>query len=328
MTSPSGRVAVIGAGMAGLTVARQLEALGWAVTAFEKARGPGGRMSTRRRAEGQFDHGAQYFTARTPEFNAQVQAWADRGVVAPWRAKRARWSPSGFVDVSSDETWWVGVPRMSALTRHLSDGLAIQSATRIVAMERMSGTWMLTSESGETFGPYDWVVLTCPGPQAKALAPPESVVHSRASALSYLPCWAVMTDFQDRLGPPGDGIRMDHETLEWAARDSSKPGRPEGNRWVFHAQPSWSAEHVDRSPEWVASAISDAIERVLGCSAGPVSVHRWLYARVEVSSGPRMCVDDALGLGLCGDGLSGPRVEDAWLSAQALIDAIESMGAP
>lgn len=328
MTSLSGRVAVIGAGMAGLTVTRLLSARGWDVTAFEKARGPGGRMSTRRRSEGQFDHGAQYFTVRTPEFAAQVMAWADLGVVAPWQARQARWGSNGFVEVCSDETWWVGVPRMSALTRHLSEGLAIQSATRVVALERASGVWTLTSESGELFGPYDWVVLTCPGPQAVALTPSESVVHSRASDLSYRPCWAAMIDCQEQSVPAVDAIRMDHPILEWGALDSSKPGRPQGNRWVFHAQPSWSAEHADQSPEWVSSKMAQAIERVLGCSVGPVSVHRWLYARAELISGPRICVDDALGLGLCGDGLSGPRVEDAWLSAKAMIDAIASMGSP
>ena len=38
------RIAIIGAGIAGATAARALADTGHAVTLFEKARGPGGRM--------------------------------------------------------------------------------------------------------------------------------------------------------------------------------------------------------------------------------------------------------------------------------------------
>lgn len=41
-------VAIIGAGMAGLSCARALVQAGVAVELFDKGRGPGGRMSTRR----------------------------------------------------------------------------------------------------------------------------------------------------------------------------------------------------------------------------------------------------------------------------------------
>ena len=59
-------VAVIGAGMAGLAAARTLAAAGHAVQVFDKGRGIGGRLSTRRTDYGAFDHGAQYATVRDP----------------------------------------------------------------------------------------------------------------------------------------------------------------------------------------------------------------------------------------------------------------------
>ena len=58
--------AIIGAGMAGIACADALQAAGHAVAVFDKGRGPGGRMSTRRMETPlgtvAFDHGAQYFT--------------------------------------------------------------------------------------------------------------------------------------------------------------------------------------------------------------------------------------------------------------------------
>ncbi|MBC7939825.1 MAG: FAD-dependent oxidoreductase, partial [Chitinophagaceae bacterium] len=64
---PTSHVAVIGAGVAGAACASSLRQAGMNVTLFEKARGVGGRMATRRArwlgADGQaqdaqFDHGA------------------------------------------------------------------------------------------------------------------------------------------------------------------------------------------------------------------------------------------------------------------------------
>ncbi|EHR39929.1 FAD-dependent oxidoreductase [Alishewanella jeotgali] len=45
-------IAVVGAGIAGLACANRLQQLGKPVQLFDKARGPGGRMTSKRSAEG------------------------------------------------------------------------------------------------------------------------------------------------------------------------------------------------------------------------------------------------------------------------------------
>src|SRR5690349_3573169 len=81
------RVAVIGAGLAGLTLARILTEMGLSVKVFDKGRSPAGRMSTRREDGSGFDHGAQYFTARDEGFQRQVETWVEQGIAAEWRAR-------------------------------------------------------------------------------------------------------------------------------------------------------------------------------------------------------------------------------------------------
>ena len=72
-------VAVIGAGLSGLSCAHALLQAGHTVHLFDKSRGPSGRMSTRRAEDAhgpwQCDHGAQYFTARDAAFRAEVARW-------------------------------------------------------------------------------------------------------------------------------------------------------------------------------------------------------------------------------------------------------------
>ena len=82
------RVAVVGAGISGLICARTLAENGCDVNVYEKSRGVGGRMSTRRVDDTlSFDHGAQYFTARDGRFKRYVESWIDDGLVQPWHGR-------------------------------------------------------------------------------------------------------------------------------------------------------------------------------------------------------------------------------------------------
>ncbi|HQY71364.1 MAG TPA: FAD-dependent oxidoreductase, partial [Pseudomonadales bacterium] len=56
--NPAPRVAIIGAGIAGLSCATHLVQHGCTVSLFDRSRGPAGRMSTRRGEGWQCDHGA------------------------------------------------------------------------------------------------------------------------------------------------------------------------------------------------------------------------------------------------------------------------------
>ena len=62
------QVAIVGAGMAGLAAARALQAQqAWEITVYEKSRGFGGRVASRRRDGYIFDHGAQVIKGPSPK---------------------------------------------------------------------------------------------------------------------------------------------------------------------------------------------------------------------------------------------------------------------
>ena len=64
--------AVIGAGITGITLANLLQKK-VKLTVFEKSRGVGGRMATRRAEPYQFNHGTQYFKIENKEFKDYLQ---------------------------------------------------------------------------------------------------------------------------------------------------------------------------------------------------------------------------------------------------------------
>jgi len=325
-----GSVAVVGAGIAGLACAALLQSSGVRVVVFDKARGPGGRMSTRRLETDRtqtWDHGAQFFTARDPGFAAHVAAWVTAGVVASWTGRVVRWGHEAAPEPSPGERF-VGVPGMSGALAALVDGLTLRLKTRVERLERVPQGHRLIDENGHDLGIFGRVVLAVPGPQAVPLAQASSAVTAAVASLAYAPCWAAMVAFDAPVSAAFDAAFVEERRgspLGFVARDSSKPGRGPGERWVLHAGPAWSAAHLEDTADEVAPALLDALERVTESpspSARSLSAHRWRYA-LPTSMHPARCVYDAAAqLGACGDAFDGARVEGAWLSGRALAQAM------
>ncbi len=299
--------------MAGLACAAKLVQTGHAVSLFDKARGPGGRMSTRRvdtaQGEAAFDHGAQYFTARDPAFMAQVAHWAQDGAAARWPA-------------AGDDAW-VGVPAMNAPLRALAAAHHVRWSTRIEALSRLGNHWLLEGE-GAADERYDTVLLALPGEQAATLLRPiDAAMAAQAEATPSSPCWTVMAAFAARL-PIGVDVLRDDEIIGWAARNSSKPGRSVPESWVLQATPAWSQRHLEDDAEHVLAALLRWFaeqQRIVLPEVLIATAHRWRYAR-SGSAGLGALWNPALALGVCGDWLLGPRVECAWLSGVRLAEAI------
>ena len=143
-------IVVVGAGLSGLVAAHQLQTKGFRVTVVDKARGPGGRMSTRREAVSLFDHGAQYFTARSASFCQSVHEWQKQGLVASWNGKLAVIDEHGLREAGQDTERFIGIPGMSAVCRGLSEQIHdIRFNWKAERMQRTELGWQLIPEHGE-----------------------------------------------------------------------------------------------------------------------------------------------------------------------------------
>ena len=319
------RIAVIGAGVSGLSAARALHAQGHQVRVFEKSRGLGGRAATRRGDGVSFDHGAQYFTARDPIFCSQVQAWCERGAVGRWSARMGRFS-SGRIQSSPDEHQrFVAIPGMSALGGHLGAGLDIHKQTRVAPPERDGGKWVLCSDSGDELGVFDILIVSAPAPQTRELlASVAPRFAEQAASVEYTPTWAVMLTFADAGELDYDGLCFDDGILRWAARNDSKPGRA-GNTWVLHAAPDWSAANLEATAAEAIADLSAAFCAATGMNPSNIragSAHRWLYSLVPSPLDVGAFWDAELQLGVCGDWCNGARIEGAYLSGHAVAGRI------
>ena len=325
----SPRVAVIGAGMSGLVCARALEQHGLTVQVFEKSRGVGGRMATRRTDTGlQFDHGAQYFTARTEVFRQQVDRWCHAGVVAEWGGAIRVVENSRVRQTRGEVTRYVGVPGMNAPCKSLAARLAVRTRTRVAPPQCDESGWRLCDESGEPLGTFDALVVSCPAPQTSDLLAAASGLARIADAAIMEGSWAVLAAFGERVHVQFDGAFVHGSPLSWVARNSSKPGRqPAPETWVLHALPEWSRSRLDAPAKTVIEPLLEAFWQAAGVArTEPVfaAAHRWRFALPTDPLEYPYLIDADLGLGACGDWCSGPRVEGAFLSGTGLAERMLS----
>jgi predicted NAD/FAD-dependent oxidoreductase len=353
--APSGmHFAVIGAGMAGVACARTLLQAGHRVTLFEKSRGFGGRMSSRRTEFGGFDHGAQYFTVRDKRFaRALLTAQA---LVRPWSVSTVRvLDELGHVLASAPpptEPHFVAIPGMSSLVSHWAQPLAhpelygnlksrTLTETRVTHIERDvldPAQWQLRAEDSEggqlVVGGFDRVLLALPHLQAHDLllasghAPH---LRHRLSAVQVAPCWTLMVAYPNamqpglpHLGPQWNAARSTHHRISWLARENSKPGREPIERWTVQASPAWSSKHLEDDAERVKAKLLKGFAEITGIRAAPAHavVHRWRFAQTQTPLGETHIYDPELGIGLCGDWCLGHRVEDAFVSGLELALAV------
>jgi photolyase PhrII len=318
--TPMPQVAVVGGGISGLTCARTLADHGIPVTVFDKGRGPSGRTATRRAEPGlSFDHGAQYFTARRPDFLRFVGAWQEHGIVAEWGGRVVKLVGGAAAD-TSPQPRYVGTPGMSEVAAHLAADLAVRFETRITRVSRFGGAWHVADESGANTGPFDFLVVTLPAPQATELLASHPLAAA-AAAVPMAPCWAVLAAFDRPYEVPWDGAFIHDCPLTWACRNSSKPDRPVGpDCWVLHARPEWSAANLEETPEAVSPRLLDALTAATGVRPPPtvhLSAHRWRYSLGADPADRRALFDPATGLVVCGDWMAGGRIEGAFLAGVA-----------
>jgi predicted NAD/FAD-dependent oxidoreductase len=323
------RVAILGAGIAGIAAARRLVDEGLEVTLFDKGRGPGGRTSVRRADRLQFDHGAQYFTVCDPEFGREVEGWIDRGVVEEWTGRIVAIDAGGTSAPTGPRRRLVGVPGMNAVARHLAQDLRVETGRPVSGLRRGPRGWQVVRGEEET-GFFDAVLVTLPPAQAVPFLKSAPDLAQRARRVRMRPCWAVMAAFAGKIEAGFDGAFVNIGPLSWVARDSSKPGRPDAECWVLHAGTEWSVAHLEDEVVDVERKLLEAFAAVAGLEQLPVPVHldamRWRFAIPDEPLPGRAYLDPVAGIGIAGDWCGGPRVEGAWLSGRELARRLLEAG--
>lgn len=320
------KIAVIGAGLSGLTFASSLNAKA-EVTVFEKSRGIGGRMATRYAEHYEFDHGAQYFTAKGKAFQKFLEPFFEKGIVRNWQPNLVTLSKGGAKQRVSNHPSYVASPRMNALAKEMAADLKLVGNTHIGKVTGSAGAWELIDKEGSSLGVFDEVVFAIPSHQAAVLMPDnfkhlEQIKHAKMDA-----CFSLMLGFENPLELEFDGAFVEGSSIGWISVNSSKPGRPQGFSMMVQSENRWAEAHVDEDKDKVHAMLLEEASSLLNqdlSSAEHQVLHRWLYASTSVAAGENFFHDEKNQLACIGDWCIKGRVEAAFDSGYRLAEKIAS----
>ena len=307
---------IVGAGMAGLSAARVLQRQGWRVQVADKGRNVGGRMATRRQGPMAFDHGAQFFTVRSPEFRREMEQWLAEGWAAKW-----------FGDPGHER--YRGSNGMNSLAAHLGERIEIRLGVTVRNITPAGGGWAALSAESEPFY-ADAVIITAPVPQTAAILDGllTRETQTELARINYDPCLALLAPLTRPSDVPEPGyVRLDGDGAGCLAviSDNTKKGISNGPAAVtIHSTADFARAHWNSAPEAAAALMLEAARPYLGQPATGWQLHRWRYSQ-PATPYPSPCLAVEAGtapLVLAGDALGGPRVEGAYLSGLAAAQRI------
>ena len=319
-------VAIIGAGLAGLTCGTALQGLVPNLRIFEKSVFPGGRVSRFRAGEYEFNHGAQFFTVNNPLFWNIVSAWQTDGIVRPWDGWTVELQKGQIINSDLATQRFVGVPCMQTIAWHLAQRCDLVTSANISELEpQREGGWRIFNERGDYQGAYDIVIIATAAHQVAELCRSVPEIGKQADSVDMTACWSGMLAFDQRLNIPYDAAFVLDSPLSWISRYQYATSETGADCWVLHASPEWSQKYAASFRGRVMHALLDAFwEATDLVPQKPVSssVHCWKHALPINPISEDSLFVESRAIGACGDWCTAPRIEGAVLSGFSMADRV------
>lgn len=264
-------IVIIGAGMSGLIAANTLLKKGYDnVLVVDKGRSVGGRMATRRIAEGKADHGAQFFTVRTGEFQRLVDGWLREGIVEHW--------------FGEDYPRYKSVDGMNALAKRIAKDVSVQLNTRVEKIVETDAGYELVTSNGNVIA-ASGVIITSPAPQTNEILTSGNVeVRSEAMMkiedILFFPCLVGLFHLKSPSYLPVSG-HVDTDLPEGVLRvvDHQKKGVSEAVTVSVYMTNEWSKKHFEDTDEEVLEKIENSVRNLIDKDAiESVQLKKWRYA--------------------------------------------------
>lgn len=340
-------LAIIGAGVSGLSAAFQLKQANIEAQVFEKSRGFSGRAASRSRKGCRYDYGANYFKPDSDEVARLVFQSLPTDDLSPVPGDISVFDEDGNISPGDPkqnaQAKWNYRSGISTLGKLIvqSGQLDVTRETRITSLARLDSQWWVNDEKGREHGPFDAVLLTAPGPQTVELLtsveefPPVPAIARELSKAEYYCQFAVALHFSEPIKMPGDSYALINTDrghgLAWISHENRKCGRIPDGESILMAQlsPEWSEAHYDDDPDSIINYAWKFASDLLPDSLPRPDwgdTQRWRFAHPHTAADPAVLQSgQEMGLFFAGDALVGKgrvtRAMETGLQAATAIEA-------
>ena len=315
---------VLGSGVAGSTIANLLSKK-YSVHVFDKARGSGGRSSNKKFKKNlSFDHGVQYISPKSKKFIKFTQKLLKKKIFKSWNGNHLDFT----FEKKINNVKYIGTKGNNALIKYQLKGIKQFFTSQIIKIEYKKYFWKITLNDKSSHQ-FKALILTCPFPQLKKIA--RNYLDKKISNLKVQmqPNITVMVAFKNQKNIPISSIKFDDETLAWAANENSKKRfKSNFNLWTLQASLKWSKKTINKykNNNSIMNQLISRFIKLTGFEKNKVihkKIHGWKYSYNYKKTPLLSSWNKKNQLGICGDWFSGPKVENAWLSADDLAKKIK-----
>tara|TARA_B100000963_G_scaffold183012_1_gene159098 strand:- start:478 stop:1440 length:963 start_codon:yes stop_codon:yes gene_type:complete len=315
---------IIGSGIAGSTIANHLSKK-YSVHVFDKARGPGGRSSNKKfRQNLSFDHGVQYISPKSKSFTKYLKRLHKKKLLKTW--------DNNHLDFTFEKKFlskkYIGRKANNDLVKYNLRNIKQSFNSPIEKINFNKYFWevYLKDKSKQQFKS---IIITCPFPQLKKLA--KNYLDKKVLKLKVQmqPNITVMIALKNQKTLPISSMKFSDDILAWAANENSKKRfRSNINLWTLQATLKWSKKTINKykNDKSIMEQLIARFVRLTGFEKNKIifkRIHGWKYS-YNYEKTPYLSIwDKKNNLGICGDWFNGPKVENAWLSANDLARKIK-----
>ena len=315
---------VLGSGVAGSTIANLLSKK-YSVHVFDKARGPGGRSSNKRLKKNlSFDHGAQYISPKSKKFTKLIKKLSKKKILKNWDGNHLDFTFKNKQSISK----YIGLKANNALSKYFLKGIKVSFASQIKKIKYNKYFWEIVTNDNSKYQ-FKGLILTCPFPQLKKIA--KKYLEKKVSVLKIQmqPNITVMVAFKNQKELPISSIKFDDDILAWAANENSKKRfKSNLNLWTLQASLEWSKKTINKykNDKKIINQLIARFIQLTGLEKNKIihkKIHGWKYSYNYEKTPLLSSWNKKYQLGICADWFGGPKVENAWLSANDLAKKIK-----
>ncbi len=272
---------VIGSGLSGLTIANILSKNGLKTIVVDKGHKAGGRMShgvmNRSKVElndYEYDHGAQFFTARSDEFKKEVDVWLENKWIKKWC--------NGF---SKNDGYprYIGIDGMHSLPLKLSEKLNVFQKTTIKTLKLLKHDWFLEGADNINFS-SKYLIMTPPLPQTIKLLAKHIYLFDKKflkeiNNINYDKCISLMMSIKKETNIKFPGAMQKPNRFWDFVADNKLKGISRKHCITAHASPSFSDSIWEFNDEKCMSIMLDELAKLVNFEKIETKIHKWKYAK-------------------------------------------------
>ena len=315
---------IIGSGVSGSTIAHHLSK-NYSVHILDKARGPGGRASNKRFKQNlSFDHGVQYISPKSKEFLKFIKTLCKKKEAKIWTGNHLDFT---FEKKEISEKF-IGTKGNNFISKFYTKKIKKSFQSSVKSIFNNKYFWEIKLDNGEYIQAKS-IILTCPFPQSKKIAGKYLEKKISNLKINMEPNITTMLAFKNQKTVSVSSIKFNDDILTWAAHENSKSRFNSSNSlWTLQSSVEWAKKNINhyKKSNKAENTLISKFLNFTGYKKNKIifkKTHGWKYSYNLNGSPLKSYWNKKLRLGLCADWFIGPKVENAWLSANDLAKKIK-----